>query len=99
MNIGPIRITSPKTTFAGIGGALTALGGIFAILGGDGQVDWALMAPLLSALVSSLISAFGNLSARDNKVSSQQAGIRDELPPPPPPPPLLADAIQRSKAQ
>ncbi len=95
MDLGPIRITSPKTTLAGVGGALTALGGIISIFAGEGPVDWGLMGPLLSALVVGLINAFGNISARDNRVSSQDVGIRNEVPKAPSP---VIDAIRRSQA-
>ena len=52
---------------------------------------------VIEALLSNgeiILVSLGLWVARDNVVSSQQVGIRDELPPPPP---LVADAIQRSQ--
>lgn len=54
---------------------------------------------VIDALLSNgdaILLALGLGVARDNVVSSQQVGIRSELPPPPP---LVADAIQRSQRQ
>ena len=85
-----------RTGLAGIGAALASVAGILTLLGNsDGQIDWNAMAPLIAALAASVSNAIGLFVARDNKVSSQDVGIRND---PPPLPKMTADAIARSKA-
>lgn len=91
-----MKIVSWRTTLGGVGAALAAVAGILTLISNsDGQIDWSAMAPLIAALAASVSNAIGLMTARDNVVSSQEVGIR----PVPTVPPLVADAIQRSKAQ
>lgn len=86
-----------RTSLAGAGAAFAAVGGILTLIGqSDGQIDWNAMGPLIAALVASVANAIGNFVARDNVVSSQDVGVRNE---PPPVPRMTADAIARSKQQ
>lgn len=62
---------SPKTTLAGIGAILTALGaGVsqYAEAGANG-IDWA-------TLIPAIVIGVGLITARDNSVSSEKAGAK-----------------------
>lgn len=88
--------SSPNTTWLGIGGAISALGGLITLFAQGGEVDWAIAGPLVAGFFSGIFSSLGNIAARDNGVSSQDVGIRNE---PPPVPRMTADAIARSQQQ
>lgn len=86
--------TSWRTTASGIGAALAAVAGIISLIANsEAGPDWNALGPLIAALVASVANAIGNITARDNGVSSQDVGIR----PAPKPAPLVADAIARSQ--
>jgi hypothetical protein len=61
-----------KTTAAGIGAILTALGSILTAYF-DGNPD---TVPDYAALVAAMIAGIGLLAARDNGVSSEDAGAK-----------------------
>jgi hypothetical protein len=65
-------IPSWRTTVAGIGAMLVAIGGALAATFDNDPVtvaDW-------TAVVAACIAGFGLIFARDNKVSSEKAGAK-----------------------
>jgi hypothetical protein len=65
-------IPSWRTTVAGIGAMLVAIGGALSATFDNDPVtvaDW-------TAVVAACIAGFGLIFARDNKVSSEKAGVK-----------------------
>lgn len=60
---------SPRTTMAGIAAILTAAAAILSGLAEGGSVDW-------TAAIAAIISGVGLIFARDNNVTSEQAGAK-----------------------
>jgi hypothetical protein len=63
---------SYRTTLAGIGAILAALGGACSLLFDNNPAtnpDW-------TATIAAVTAGIGLLAARDNKVSSEQAGVK-----------------------
>ncbi len=62
-------MTSYRTTIAGIAAILTAVAGAASAWANGTPVD-------LPTLISAIVAGIGLIAARDNKVSSEQAGAK-----------------------
>lgn len=100
MQLGPIKVASWRTTALGVVSLLLIAGRAVAIpLLDDDPETLPNFRLLLEAAIdwSPVIAVgLGLMVSRDNKVSSQEVGIRNE---PPPVPRMTADAIARSQQQ